>query len=97
LNTLDYRRNAYNYWQWKTLYSTKECMEYTRESTRIILEIPLKPKGSFPRRIFEDYFSFSRILIHSREDISGNKDEMVSLHLEFSADMNHASADSSFL
>jgi hypothetical protein len=80
LNTLDYRRNGFSLWtmedslQHKKMYGVYQGKhnDYFKDS------IPTK-KGVFLGRIFDNYFSFSRILFASPSNVEGNNGDSLQI------------------
>jgi len=89
LNTLDYRRNNFNFWQMEdSLQHKKVYSIYQGKHEDYFTDSFPTPKGVFLGRTIEDYFSFSRILFSVEKKIQGKKDETIEVNLLCKSDSN---------
>jgi len=89
LNTLDYRRNNFNFWQMEdSLQHKKMYGIYQGKHFNYFPDSIQTPKGLFLGRTFDDYFSFSRILFTCSEKLECKKDDSLTIPLNYQIDEN---------
>jgi hypothetical protein len=87
LNTLDYRRNGYNFWAMEdSLQGRKMYAVYQGKHNDLFPDSIPTIKGQFLGRTVEKYFSFSRILFNSESDLEGMSDQLIDVELQCKAD-----------
>jgi len=87
LNTLDYRRNNFNFWKMEdSLQHKKMYGIYQGKHFNYFPDSIQTPKGLFLGRNFDNYFSFSRILFTCNEKLECKKDDTLTITLNYKAD-----------
>ena len=87
LNTVDYRRNNFNFWKMEDSLQRKKMYGiYQGKHYDYFPDSVATPKGLFLGRTFEDYFSFSRILFSYREKIIAIENETLTINLHCKLD-----------
>ena len=87
LNSVDYRRNNFNFWKMEDSLQHKRMYGiYQGKHFQYFPDSITTPKGLFLGRTFDDYFSFSRIFFSSRNKINGKSGETITLNLRCQAD-----------
>ncbi|HYF32466.1 MAG TPA: glycosyltransferase family 39 protein [Chitinophagaceae bacterium] len=70
LNTVDYRRNNFNFWPLEeSLFNKKAYAIYQGKKADYYKDSIITPKGPYLGRAIENYFSFSRIRIQPQEKL----------------------------
>jgi hypothetical protein len=83
LNTVDYRRNGFNFWEMEdSLQHKKMYGVYQGKHNDYFTDSISTKKGTFLGRTFADYFSFSRILFTCPSKLEGKNGD--SLHVRLS-------------
>jgi len=87
LNTLDYRRNGFNFWQMEdSLFHKKMYGVYQGKHEKYFPDTIQTRKGLFLGKTFEDYFSFARVRLISQGTLSGKQNEKVGFQIRTKLD-----------
>ena len=87
LNTLDYRRNGYNFWcMEESLQDKKMYAVYQGKHSDLFPDLIPTIRDTFLGRTVERYFSFSRVLFDSEHELQGSPGQLIELQLQCKAD-----------
>ena len=89
VNTVDYRRNGFNFWSMEdSLQNKKMFAVYQGPHTDVFPDSFSTSKGDFRSRIIENYFSFSRILFINEGKLEGVTHQPMEFQLKCEEDSN---------
>ena len=89
VNTVDYRRNGYNFWPMEdSLQNKKMLAVYQGPHTDVFKDSFNTSKGEFRAKIIEHYFSFSRILFMNEKKLEGASHLPMEFEVKCEADSN---------
>jgi hypothetical protein len=89
LNTLDYRRNGFNFWPLEDSLQHKRMFSVYQGKHRDIFNDSFQTdKGVFLGRVINDYFSFSRILFIDGKGLAGTSNQLLDLQFRCNVDSN---------
>jgi len=87
LNTLDYRRNGFNFWRMEdSLLHKKMYGIYQGKHDDYFPDRIETRKGIFLGKVFDDYFSFSRVRLISEGALIGKENQKLNFQIRAKAD-----------